>query len=92
MTTKEKMIEIIKAENPTLRLGDEENGYTELTGADYDAVISEWADARLAKEQAIADAQVLRQNKISAYQKLGLTEMEIEALLPEPKPFIKPSA
>jgi hypothetical protein len=92
MTTKQEMIEIIKTENPTLRLGDEENGYTELTGADYDAVISEWADARIAKEQAIVDAQVLRQNKISAYQKLGLTEVEIEALLPTAKPLIRPTA
>jgi hypothetical protein len=54
MTTKEKMIEIIKAENPTLKVGDEDNGYIELTGADYDAVISEWADARIEKETRIA--------------------------------------
>ncbi len=54
MTSKEEMIEIIKAENPTLRVGDEDNGYTELTGADYDVVISEWADARIEKEIKIA--------------------------------------
>ena len=92
MKTKEEMIEIIKAENPTLRLGDEENGYAELTGNDYDAVISEWADARLAQEQATADAQALRQSKISAYEKLGLTEAEIEALLPTLKPLVRPTA
>jgi hypothetical protein len=92
MKTKQEMIEIIKAENPTLRLGDEENGYTELTGNDYDAVISEWADARLEKEQATADAQALRQSKISAYEKLGLTQAEIEALLPTPKPLVRPTA
>jgi len=54
MASKEEMIEIIKAENPTLRVGDEDNGYTELTGADYDVVISEWADARIEKEIKIA--------------------------------------
>ena len=31
-----------------------------------------------------ADAEALRQIKIAAYQKLGLTEAEIEALLPAP--------
>lgn len=33
-----------------------------------------------------------RQLKISAYQKLGLTEAEIEALLPTPKPVAEPTA
>lgn len=31
-----------------------------------------------------ADAEALRQTKIAAFQKLGLTEAEIEALLPTP--------
>lgn len=38
------------------------------------------------KAQREIEAQELRTNKISAYQKLGLTEAEIEALLPKPKP------
>ena len=33
-----------------------------------------------------AQIEETRQLKISAYQKLGLTEAEIEALLPTPKP------
>ena len=85
MTTKQEMIKIIKAENPTLRVGDDESGYTELSTKEYEAQIAEWADARLAKEQARAEAELARQTKISAYQKLGLTEAEIEALLPTPK-------
>jgi hypothetical protein len=92
MKTKQEMIEIIKAENPTLRVGDEDNGYTELSTEEYEAQIAEWADARLAKEQAKTDAQALLQSKISAYQKLGLTEAEIEALLPTPKPLVRPTA
>ncbi len=83
MTTKLEMIEIIKAENPTLRLGDEENGYTELTGADYDAVISEWANARLLKEAQLAEAEAKAQAKATAEGKLaalGLTTDDLRAL------------
>ena len=46
-----------------------------------DAQVAAW----LAQEaQAKADAEALRQTKIAAYEKLGLTEAEIEALLPAP--------
>jgi hypothetical protein len=92
MTTKQEMIEIIKTEFPALRLGDEDKGYTELSAKEYEATIAEWADARLAKLQAKADAELLRQTKISAYEKLGLTEAEIEALLPVSKPRIRDTA
>jgi hypothetical protein len=92
MTTKQEMIKIIKAENPTLRIGDDESGYTELSTKEYEAQIAEWATARLAKEQAKADAEALRQSKISAYEKLGLTEAEIEALLPTPNTRIRDTA
>lgn len=92
MTTKQEMIEIIKAENPTLQIGDDEAGYTQLSTDEYEATIAQWAEARLAKEQAKIDAEAVRQTKIAAYQKLGLTEAEIEALLPTPKPLVRPTA
>jgi hypothetical protein len=92
MTTKQEMIKIIKAENPTLRVGDDESGYTELSTKEYEAQIAEWADARLAKEQAKAEAEAARQTKISAYEKLGLTEAEIEALMPTANPPIRSNA
>lgn len=92
MTTKKEMIEIIKAENPTLQIGDDNAGYTQLSSADYETTIAQWADARLAKQKASAEAEATRQTKITAYQKLGLTEAEIEALLPTPKPLVKPTA
>jgi hypothetical protein len=88
MTTKNEMIEIIKAENPTLQIGDDDKGYTTLSAEEYEATIAEWADARLTKLQAKADAEALRQTKINAYQKLGLSEAEIEALVPTPQPRI----
>ena len=92
MTTKQEMIDLIKIEFPTLQVGDEDKGYTDLSAEDYEATIAQWADARLAKEQAKTDAEALLQSKISAYEKLGLTEAEIEALLPTPKPLVRPTA
>ena len=87
MITKAEMIEIIKAENPTLRIGNDQDGYTQLTANEYEAQIQEWADARLAKEQSELEKEAARLVKISAYQKLGLSEAEIEALLPTPEPL-----
>jgi hypothetical protein len=81
MTTKKEMIEIIKAENPTLRVGNEENGYTELTGADYDAVIVEWADARLLKEAQLAEAEAKAAEKQAVLDRLGITADEAKLLL-----------
>lgn len=92
MTTKQEMINLLKAEFPILQVGDEDRGYTELSADEYEAQIAEWADARLAKEQAKAEAEAARQTKISAYEKLGLTEAEIEALMPTSKPFVRPNA
>ena len=68
------MIDLLKVEFPTLQIGDEDKGYTELSADEYEAQIAEWADARLAKEQAKTEAELARQTKNSAYEKLGLTE------------------
>ena len=92
MTTKKEMIDLLKVEFPTLQVGDDDKGYTKLSNEDYEATIAQWADARLAKEQLKIDAETARQTKISAYQKLGLTEAEIEALVPTPKPLVRPTA
>jgi hypothetical protein len=54
MTTLNEIIEIIKAETPTLQIGDEEQGYTQLSSADYEAQVAQWAENRLAKEAKIA--------------------------------------
>lgn len=85
MTTKQEMIDLLKADFPSLRVGGDDVGYTKLSAEEYDALIAEWADARLAKKQAKAEAELARQIKISAYQKLGLTDAEIEALMPTPQ-------
>jgi hypothetical protein len=71
MTTKEQMIEIIKAENPDgLQLGDDNNGYSKLTDAQYDAQIEMWAEGRLAKQAKIAEDLAIVEAKTQAAQKL----------------------
>jgi hypothetical protein len=90
MKTKQEIIAELKLESPTLRVGNDDDGYTNLSTEEYETTIAQWAEARLAKEQAKAEAEAARQTKIAAYGKLGLTEAEIEALLPTPKPFVRP--
>jgi len=83
--TKQTLIEQFKVDHPILTKQVNDQIIT-LDQDEYEATIDSWADAKLAKEQAKADAEALRQTKIIAYQKLGLTEAEIEALLPTPQP------
>ncbi len=79
MTTLNEMIEIIKAENPNpLRKGDDETGYTDLSEAETEAQIAEWAANRLAKETRIAEAEAARQALLA---KLGITADEAKLLL-----------
>ena len=79
MTTLNEMIEIIKAENPNgLRIGDEDSGYTDLSAAETEAQIAEWAANRLAKETKIAEAETAREALLA---KLGITADEAKLLL-----------
>ena len=84
MTTKAQMLEIIRAENPNgLRTGNEVDGYTDLTVAEYEEQIAQWADARLAKEAQLAEAESIAQAKKDAEAKLaalGLTADDLKAL------------
>ena len=82
MTTKEEMLEIIKAENPNgLRIGNDEEGYTQLSQAETDAILDSWADARLAKEAALAQAEAKADQKAALLDRLGITTDEVKLLL-----------
>jgi hypothetical protein len=73
--------------NDKIGIYDHETGeYTtvKLTNAEQAKIDADRAAWRIAKDQAILEAKQLRQTKISAYEKLGLTPAEIEALLPTP--------
>ena len=87
MTTLNEMIEIIKAENLTIKIGNDQEGYTDLSVSEYEAQVAEWAQARLAKLAEIAAAKIkeeeakeakeLAQSKLAA---LGLTADDLKAL------------
>ena len=81
MTTKTEMIAVIKAENPTLQVGDDEQGYTQLSAADYEAQIEAWADGRLAKEAKAAQAEADAIAKAALLTKLGISADEAKLLL-----------
>jgi hypothetical protein len=87
MMTKEEMIEIIKAENPSLKTGNDNDGYVEITGQDYDAIIEEWAINRLeilaklaAEEAQQAEAESKREAALAKLAALGLESDDLKAL------------
>lgn len=81
--SKQELINQFKLDYPTLTKQINDDVIT-LDQDEYEATINAWADSTLLKEAAKLEAETARQTKISAYQKLGLTEAEIEALLPTP--------
>lgn len=70
MTTLNEMIQIIKAENPVLKTGNEEQGYEEIKGALYDEIIKQWAQGRIDKQAKLAKAAADEQAKLEAINKL----------------------
>lgn len=83
MINKSDKVKELKAKYPTLTKGVNDE-IIEISGAEYEQIISDWADNEIAEEQSRLEAAQLRQTKIEAYTKLGLTAAEIEALLPAP--------
>ena len=82
MTTKQEMLAIIKAENPKgLRVGNDQDGYTELSKAETDEILDSWAEARLAKEKAMAEAEAKLAAKADLLNRLGITEEEAKLLI-----------
>lgn len=56
----------------------------EITGQELEEYNKRIATDAILKAQEIAERKQARATKISAYEKLGLTPAEIEALLPTP--------
>lgn len=85
MKTLEEIKEELLAENPSriYVVNDEE---FEQSDEEFDKAIENKAKMLLVQQDYEIAKEAERQAKISAYHKLGLTEAEIEALLPTPKP------
>ena len=79
--TKNEIITQLKKDYPSLRDGSNINGYIELSGEEYEARISQWADNILAKE-AQAQAKLDAENaKAALLDRLGITADEAKLLL-----------
>jgi hypothetical protein len=76
--TKQDKIAALKTQYPTLQVGSEEIGYTELSAEDYEAKIAEWADNELAAEAKLAKAEA---DKEALLAKLGISADEAKLLL-----------
>lgn len=81
MTTKAEIMAKLNAEYPTLRIGDDEHGYTDLEPADYEVQIALWADAVLVKEAAAAQETADATAKAAVLKRLGITAAEAELLV-----------
>ena len=79
--TKNEIIAELKAQYPTLRIGDEDQGYTDLDATDYEAIIAQWADNRLAEEAEAIKANQAKLAKEALLAKLGITAEEAALLL-----------
>ncbi len=81
MATKAEIKTKLKAEYPVLKIGNDDDGYTELDAKAYEAKIAEWAEAAYAEEVAKAEAEAKAAKKEEVLAKLGLTSDEVAALL-----------
>ena len=87
MGIREEEIKRLKIEYPTLKSGNDQDGYIDLYAADYEATIDLWADniiaAREAEAKAEAEAAALlmdQKNATAKLEALGLTANDLKAL------------
>ena len=78
MTTKTEITAALKADYPVLRIGNDDDGYTELDEKAYEAKIAEWAEAAYAEE--VAQNSIIAQRQ-ALLTRLGITEDEAKLLL-----------
>ena len=81
MKTKEQMIELLKTEFSTLKVGNDQDGYIELSANEYDAQIAQWADVRLEEQNKQAEVQAKATAKAALLDRLGITADEAKLLL-----------
>ena len=80
MTTKQELIDQLKAENPKM-IANINGEDVELTAAEYDKAASDWADMRLVQIAAEAEALKAEADKSALLAKLGITADEAKLLL-----------
>ena len=78
MTTKSEIIAQLKNKYPTLKVGDDERGYTDLNSAEYEAQIAEWADNEY---KSVTEKVKAEADKAALLAKLGISADEAKLLL-----------
>ena len=80
MKTKLEIITDLKIQYPSLRVGSDEQGYENLSKAEYEATIEKWAEAELEAIANAAEAEAIAQAKLDAIDKLTALGIEPKAL------------
>lgn len=80
MTTKAEAIAALKKEYPKLISGDDERGYQDLSSAEYEATIEQWANNQLANESNAAQIAAAKASAEAKLAALGLTANDLKAL------------
>ena len=85
--TLEEIIKELKAQNPTLRKGSEQQGYEQLNADEYEEIILDWANNKLAKlekakfeEESKNEGEAKRSAALAKLAALGLTADDLRAL------------
>jgi hypothetical protein len=81
MTTKAQLIKELKAEYPTLKIGDDEVGYNDMEASEYEATIESWAENKLADLAKALESENKEIAKATLLTKLGITADEAVLLL-----------
>jgi hypothetical protein len=80
MKTKLDIIAELEVEYPTLKVGNDNEGYTDLSPSEYKATIEAWADNLIAEQKTETEKQEARQAVETKLSALGLTADDLKAL------------
>jgi hypothetical protein len=78
--TKNEFILELKDKNPTISIGDDEQGYTLLDEDAYNAQIEEWANVLVEEQNAKEAVQNAKETALAKLTALGLTTDDLKAL------------
>jgi hypothetical protein len=81
MKTKQEIITELKLEFPTLRVGNDDDGYTDLSAEEYEATIAQWADGKLERIARETEAATKATQRQALLAQLGITEEQAKLLL-----------
>jgi hypothetical protein len=80
MTTKAEIIAQLKIDHPTIKIGDDEQGYKILNDKDYETTILDWATTMEAAQNEKAKEVAAKANAEAKLAALGLTGDDLKAL------------